>query len=58
VALHPKRDSSFDKPTIVLAIGSTGKLVFQGGPLPWHGKPSGHFKQSSQFSIIGKIENL
>lgn len=45
-ALYPKRDQqTFGEPTVVLAVGSSGNIVFKGGPQPWHGKPSGHFKQ-------------
>lgn len=46
VTVYPQIVGNFEKPTLVLAVGSTGKLVFKGGPQPWHGKPSGHFKQS------------
>jgi nuclear pore complex protein Nup210 len=45
-SLYPKRDQQFNaEATTVLAVGSTGNVVFKGGPQPWHGKPSGHFKQ-------------
>lgn len=29
----------------VLALGSSRVLVFEGGPLPWINKPSGHFRK-------------
>lgn len=31
----------------VLALGSSRVLVFEGGPLPWINKPSGHFRKGN-----------
>jgi hypothetical protein len=57
-SLYPKRDNSFNEPTVVLAIGSSGNIVFKGGPQPWHGKPSGHFKQSKTLIYLTYLSNL
>lgn len=31
----------------VLALGSSRLVVFEGGPLPWINKPSGHYRQGN-----------
>ena len=31
----------------VLALGSSRVLVFEGGPLPWVNKPSGHYRKGN-----------
>ena len=47
--VHPRPDTSSKslgkKAPILLAVGSTTRAVFRGGPLPWVGKPSGHFHE-------------
>ena len=32
----------------VLALGSSRLVVFEGGPLPWVNKPSGHYRKGKQ----------
>ena len=36
----------------VLALGSSRVVVFEGGPLPWINKPSGHFRKGNLFKGI------
>ena len=36
----------------VLALGSSRVLVFEGGPLPWINKPSGHYRKGTFFFFI------
>ena len=49
--VHPRPDSNGGgrslgkRAPILLAVGSTTRVVFRGGPLPWVGKPSGHFHE-------------
>ena len=47
--VHPRPDpaskSLGKKAPVLLAVGSTARVVFRGGPLPWAGKPSGHFHE-------------
>lgn len=33
----------------VLALGSSRVIVFEGGPLPWINKPSGHYRKGELF---------
>lgn len=39
------------KEKTVLALGSSRLIVFEGGPLPWINKPSGHYRKSMFFLI-------
>ena len=59
-SLHPKRDSHMNEALVVVAVGSTNNLVFKGGPQPWYGKPSSHFKQSKSLPVpaVGIIRCL
>jgi len=43
--VHPVKDKQEAKPSLLLPIGSSSKLVLTGGPRPWHGMPTAHFKQ-------------
>ena len=37
---QPKRNGVGE---VVLAVGTSRRVVFQGGPQPWVGKPSAHY---------------
>lgn len=42
----------------VLALGSSRTLVFEGGPLPWINKPSGHYRKSksAKYDFLFQME--
>ncbi|XP_063610154.1 nuclear pore membrane glycoprotein 210-like [Penaeus indicus] len=44
-AFRPLRPTNPASGETVLALGSSRVVVFQGGPLPWIGKPTSHFAQ-------------
>ena len=45
--VYPVKEHKHEaKRTILLPIGSSSKFVLTGGPRPWHGMPTAHFKQS------------
>jgi len=42
--VHPNKEKTEPKHTLLLPIGSTGKIIFQGGPQPWPQKQVAHSK--------------
>ena len=44
--VYPTKNKEEPKHTLRLPVGSTGKLVFQGGPQPWSEKQLAHSKHS------------
>jgi len=42
----------------VLALGSSRLLVFEGGPLPWVNKPSGHYRKGKSFQLIHSLLSM
>ena len=45
--VYPVKEHKHEaKRTLLLPIGSSSKFVLTGGPRPWHGMPTAHFKQS------------
>lgn len=50
------------KTPIVLAVGSSRKMVLRGGPNPWIGKPSSFYKQgvveNPEIAKVGELKNL
>lgn len=42
---RPLRPTNPASGETVLALGSSRVVVFEGGPLPWIGKPTSHFAQ-------------
>lgn len=52
VVLSSYRKLRYLEPTnreTVLALGSSRVIVFEGGPLPWLNKPSGHYRKGELF---------
>ena len=54
--VYPVKEKLDVKPTILLPIGSSSKLVLTGGPRPWHGMPTAHFKQSMYIHTLNWVE--
>ena len=44
--VHPNKEKTETRHTMLLPIGSTGKIIFQGGPQPWPQKQVAHSKHS------------
>lgn len=42
--VHPNKEKAETRHTLLLPIGSTGKIIFQGGPQPWPQKQVAHSK--------------
>jgi len=42
--VHPNKEKAEYRHTMLLPIGSTGKIIFQGGPQPWPQKQVAHSK--------------
>ena len=56
--LHPKSDK-YERPRILLPVGSTTKLVLRGGPNPWPNQPSAHYKHMEVEDInIAKVTHF
>ena len=53
--VYPVKEKLDVKPTILLPIGSSSKLVLTGGPRPWHGMPTAHFKQSMYIHTLNWV---
>ena len=45
-----KNENLYEIPHIFLPVGSSSKVILQGGPTPWQSKPAAHFKQSKLIS--------
>lgn len=48
--VYPTTDNQNMQPLILLPVGSRTKAVFRGGPSPWVGKPSGHYRNGNRSS--------
>jgi len=54
--VHPNKEKTETRHTMLLPIGSTGKIIFQGGPQPWPQKQVAHSKHIQvEDATIAKI---